>query len=86
MTNFELIKVYQGPIEMLLKANMRLKDARFVRLYEDYLAFIRQGQKVTYAVAVLTERYHVSERKVYQIISTFGKSCTMDAPGITPPT
>lgn len=86
MTNFELIKVFQTPMKMLMKQNIRLSDARFVELYEDYLQIIAGGYKMTYAVAVLAERYSISERKVYQLIRSMGEDCTFDAALVTPPT
>ncbi len=35
-----------------------------------------RNEKMTYIVAVLAERYSLSERKVYNIIAHFGKDCT----------
>lgn len=39
----------------------------------------REGNKVTYIVSFLSERYGVSERKVYSIIKRFGTNCTESA-------
>lgn len=36
----------------------------------------RAGGKVSYIVAVLAERYGVSERKVYGLLKRFGSDCT----------
>lgn len=33
------------------------------------------GNKMTYIVAALSEKYSVSERKVYSIIDRLGKDC-----------
>ena len=41
----------------------RLEDARYIDLYADYTRLLDQGEKVSYAVAVLSEKYLVSERK-----------------------
>ena len=35
------------------------------------------GDKMTYIVSVLPERYHVCERKVYDLIKRFGRHCTI---------
>ena len=40
---------------------------------------VRGGEKVTYIVTVLSERYHVSERKVYSLVKRFGQHCTVGA-------
>ena len=34
-----------------------------------------QGEKVSYAVAVLSEKYLVSERKVYALVKRFQSDC-----------
>jgi hypothetical protein len=34
-----------------------------------------QGEKVSYAVAVLSEKYSVSERKVYALVKRFQSDC-----------
>lgn len=39
----------------------------------------RGGEKVTYIVTVLSERYHVSERKVYSLVKRFGQNCKVGA-------
>lgn len=79
MTNFELLKVYQGPIKTLIRCNLRLDDYQYVKLYEEYMNMVAAGEKVTYIVAKMAEKYCVSQRKVYQLISRMGKDCTEDA-------
>ena len=39
----------------------------------------RGGDKVTYIVSVLSERYSVSERKIYSIIKHLETDCTSGA-------
>ena len=46
-------------------AGIRLEDEEFVDLYGDYTTLLEQGEKVSYIVAVLSDKYSVSERKVY---------------------
>ena len=52
-------------------------------LYNDYQAMKARREKMTYIVAVLAERYAVSERKVYDLIARLGKDCTERA--VIPP-
>ncbi len=54
-------------------------DYRFVPLFEEFIAMKQEGQKVSYAVAVLADRYAVSERKVYDIIARFSRNCNLCA-------
>ena len=52
-----------------------LEDARYIDLYADYTRLLDQGEKVSYAVAVLSEKYSVSERKVYALVKRFQSDC-----------
>ncbi len=66
-------------MNMLMRCKIRLEDARFVPLFEDYTVMVGTGEKVTYVVATLAEKYCISQRKVYQIIKRMGKDCTEGA-------
>ena len=50
-----------------------------IDLYSEYETMKDQGEKTTYTVAFLAQKYSVSERKVYDIIKRFGKHCTLCA-------
>lgn len=56
-----------------------MEDEEFVDLYSDYTTLLTKGEKVSYIVAVLSERYAVSERKVYGLIKHFQTDCTPSA-------
>lgn len=79
MTYYEIIKLNKEPINRLNSAGFRLEDCQYVALYEDYKRMHEAGDKMTYIVSVLHDRYHVCERKVYDLIKRFGKHCTIDA-------
>ncbi|MDE5986557.1 MAG: hypothetical protein K2H16_04660 [Prevotella sp.] len=79
MTRFDILYFNRELIKRLQDAGIKPGDCRYIELYEDYLHMIEQGDKVTYIVAVLAERYHVCERKVYSLIKRFGTDCTPDA-------
>lgn len=64
--------------ELLLKLSfmgIRCEDCKYIDLYNEYLSLRENGEKVTYVVAVLSEKYNVSERQVYSIIRRFGRDC-----------
>lgn len=62
-------------IKRLKIAGIRLEDEEFVDLYTDYTNLLKRGEKVSYIVALLSERYAVSERKVYTLIKRFKSDC-----------
>lgn len=75
MTIYELLKFMGEPLERLAKAGVKSGDHKYVALYEDYLEARKTGEKVGYIVAILAERYGVSERTVYDIAKRFGQDC-----------
>ena len=76
MKVYELLALNRELIERMCAAGVRLDDVRYVGLYRDYLRMKGAGGKVSYIVAVLADRYGVSERKVYSILKRFGNDCT----------
>lgn len=75
MTIFEILKFNRELIVRLRSSGIRLEDADYVDLFADFSKMIADGDKVSYAVAVLADRYRVSERKVYSLIHRFNTHC-----------
>ena len=73
MTVFDLIKVYEGPINVLNDANVNLSDVRYIKLFNEYLRMKKEGHKLTYIVAFLVDEYSVGQTTVYRIIEKFSK-------------
>ena len=73
MTLFDLIKVYEGPINVLNDANVNLSDVRYIKLFNEYLRMKKEGHKLTYIVAFLVDEYSVGQATVYRIIEKFSK-------------
>lgn len=73
MTVYDLIKVYEGPMNVLNEANINLTDVRYVDLYQEFLRMKSEGHKLTYIVAFLMDEYSVGQATVYRVIDKFGK-------------
>ena len=73
MTVFDLIKVYEGPINVLNDANVNLSDVRYIKLFNEYLRMKKEGHKLTYIVAFLVDEYSVGQATVYRIIEKLSK-------------
>lgn len=71
----EILNFNRELLKRLQAAGIRLEDARYIDLYSDYTRLMEQGEKVSYAVAVLSEKYSVSERKVYALVKRFKSDC-----------
>ena len=75
MKVIEILNFNRELLKRLQAAGIRLEDARYIDLYADYTRLLDQGEKVSYAVAVLSEKYSVSERKVYALVKRFQSDC-----------
>lgn len=79
MTLYEILAINKEMINRLQKYGAKPDDCRYIDLYRDYLQLRDDGEKVTYIVSLLSERYHVSERKVYSLVKRFGQHCSIGA-------
>lgn len=52
-----------------------MEDVQYIELYNDYYRLLTEGEKVSYIVAILAERYNVCERKVYTLIKRLQSDC-----------
>lgn len=63
MKVFEILNFNREPLKRLQQAGIRIEDVEYIDLYNDYRVMLGGGEKVSYIVATLADRYHVSERK-----------------------
>jgi hypothetical protein len=78
MKIIEIVQLNKELLDKLSRLGIETEDGRWAELYADYRSMLKDG-KVTWAVAVLSERYGVCERKIYQIIRKMEKDCTIGA-------
>ncbi len=79
MTLFEILNFNKELIDRLISVGFKPDDCRYVALYADYKKMHGRGEKVTYIVSALSDRYNVSERKVYSLIKKFETNSTAGA-------
>lgn len=75
MTIFEVLNFNRELLDRLRSMGISLDDTRYIDLFADFNKMIAEGNKVSYAVAVLADRYNVSERKVYSLIKRYKSDC-----------
>lgn len=75
MTIFEILNFNRELLSKLRQSGIRLEDADYIDLFAEYKNMLSDGNKVSYAVAVLADKYDVSERKVYSLIKHFQNDC-----------
>lgn len=79
MTVFEILNFNRELLNRLTTIGFRPDDCKFIDLYSEYEQMRHDGDKVTYIVSFLSDKYKVSERKVYNVIKRFGSNCTYHA-------
>lgn len=76
MKVIEFLKLGKSVFEVCREFGIKPDDVRYIPLYEEYCDMIADGNKVSYAVAVLADRYHISQRKVYGLKKWLQGECT----------
>lgn len=79
MKVIEVLKLNKGLLKIFLEAGIRVHDVQYIELYNDYNRLLSEGEKVSYIVALLSERYRISERKVYALIKRLKSDCNISA-------
>lgn len=74
MTIFEVLKFNRELLERLHRIGVLLEDTAYIDLFVDFNNMVGAGEKVSYVVAVLADKYSISERKVYSLIKHFQSS------------
>jgi len=79
MKIIEIVKINRELLKNLHTAGVRMEDAEYINLYTDYHKLKENGEKVSYIVAVLADRYDISERTVYSLVKRFSSECNLFA-------
>lgn len=75
MKVIEILKLNKGMLKTCREVGIRMEDVQYIELYNDYNRLLDEGEKVSYIVTVLAERYNVCERKVYTLIKRLQSDC-----------
>lgn len=81
MKVIEVVKFNRELLSRMKAAGIKLEDAQYVDLFQDYTEMLDSGEKMSYIVLALAEKYSVSERKVYSLIKRFKSDCKTLADG-----
>ena len=77
MKVIEIINLNKELLKIFRKVGIRLDDVQYIDLYNEYRELQSKGNKVSYIVAILADRYGISERKVYSLIKRFQSDCNL---------
>ena len=77
MKVIEILKLNRELLNICRAVGIRMDDVRYIELYNDYNRLLAEGEKTSYIVAALAEKYGVCERKVYDLIRRFKADCNL---------
>lgn len=77
MKVIEILNLNKELLKKVQTAGIRMEDVQYIDLFNEYLALVTQGEKVSYIVATLADKYTISERKVYDLIKRFKSDCNL---------
>lgn len=67
----DFVKISRATLILLSKYGIKVDDFKYIDLYSEYCSMVSQGDKVSYAVAVLARKYSISESSVYRKLKLF---------------
>lgn len=79
MKVIEILLLGRNFLDLLHESCIKIGDVRYIDMYGEYRKIMSRGEKKTYAVAFLSEKYGISERKVFYLIKEFEKDCKIVA-------
>lgn len=71
MKVIEILNFNEEILRKFKTAGIRLEDIEYIQLYKEYENMVKQGEKISYAIAFLAEKYLVSQRTVYNVVKRF---------------
>lgn len=77
MNCYELIKSNTSLLQILKNNQISVNDIDNLQIYEEFREMKRQNHKTVYCVYVLADKYHKSQRTIYNIIDHFRSNVTL---------
>ena len=74
-----MLKIGQLLLETLQNSCIKIKDVRFIAMYDEYMAMNAQNLKKAYIASVLAHKYGISERQFFYIIKRLRQDCKISA-------
>ena len=74
MKAYELLSINKSLLEAMKACQLSIDDVKHVDMINDYIRMSDDGNKKTYTVCVLSDKYDIPERTIYRIIGRLMKS------------
>lgn len=73
----DLVKFCREIMKRLSKNDIRIDDYRHVEMCDDYKQLVDNGHKKEYVIAVLQEKYRISESTIRRVINRLQRPVKM---------
>lgn len=67
----EFVRINARLLKTLSDYGIKISDYKYVELFRDFVKMRENGDKTTYIVVALSEKYKLSETSVYRILRRF---------------
>ena len=74
MLAIDLVRFCGEILKRLSDADIRLDDYKYVEMCDEYCNLVESGHKKEYAMAIVTEKYGVSESTVRRAVRRLNKA------------
>ena len=75
MTVYDIVSLNRELLKRLHKNGIKVGDYKWLDLYNDYLQMKADGDKTSYIVATLSNKYKVCERQVFKVVKMMSQNC-----------
>ena len=67
MKRYDILKLNSQVLEFFLRNKISLSEVRNIKVFEDFVDLCNHGNKVEYAANIVSKRYGITQRSVYNI-------------------
>lgn len=68
MKAYELLNINESLLKVMDSLSLAISDVKYVPVIKEYLRLMGEGNKKTYVIQVLSDKYDIAERTLYRVV------------------
>lgn len=68
MKAYELLNINESLLKVMDSLSLAITDVKYIPVIKEYLKLMGEGNKKTYVVQVLSDKYDIAERTMYRVL------------------
>lgn len=68
MKAYELLNINESLLKVMDSLSLAISDVKYVPVIKEYLRLMGEGNKKTYVVQILSDKYDIAERTLYRVV------------------